>query len=323
MAKQMKQEVTHGWIEQYILDAEHDELKLYEDIDGVQLDYDRLRNSVNPYDSHLEVGQIRILAPKFVRNQDHIPYVAVIAQTDETHYLVAPFSRFPIPATPGEIMTHKDFEPVKVLQVWNARIVPEALLQLSWKSDVLEEQTRQDAEALHQYLQTKTPLPENFSSILGPRLDAPFDLRYTYLDEEEEQFVPLDSWSHIHQAVSQMSKNMQRPVRLAAAGDELRSDTYVFEDDACHPLTTAEMADFDRVSQGDPIPQWYWSADLTPDYEHASLIFRLAKTQDIIGMGQVQLIEGKTYFSLLESLAPNGAACDITTPNDIQIFIHK
>ena len=322
MTKQLTQDTISAWTEQFIESARIEELDL-SDLDTLATEApERLGQAVNPYDDTLAVGQIRLLTPSSVSNPDHLPYVAILERPDETHWLVAPFSRFTLPATQGELLTGDDFAPNSVLQAWNAYTVSDLLLRRSWLSGNLNEQPLADARALHRHCADSTPLPETFRSLIGPTLDTLFDLRHTYLQEEREQHLPLINQTTFIDAIQH--RDVPNSTRQAAAGENFLSDLFCLShDNTLKSLPAAKTDYFDKIRQGDPIPQLCWTADIPQDFADAPLLFRHRQTSAILGVGHIRVDDGQSFLLLEESLAPNGSPQDIHDPEDIQIFVRN
>lgn len=85
---------------------------------------------------------------------------------------VAPFARFDVPATPEEVITGLPPPPLRVLALWNQRVVPMVrLAALAWSVRRLSRAQRLAALASDDRRR-------------GPPLVHPLDPRHAYLDEE-------------------------------------------------------------------------------------------------------------------------------------------
>jgi hypothetical protein len=150
-----------------------------------------LKNSSPP-----DVGQIRLFHPAPKREADHRPiYVAILEKRSGNAFLIAPFGRFAEPAIPGEWRTGFRAMPLRVLCLWNARIVAAAVLKSSWQASRIPKAKIAQALELH----AGTPLGSARGSDIGPPLRHPLDPRHTYLAEEsarlDEQVVALEAMS--------------------------------------------------------------------------------------------------------------------------------
>lgn len=132
------------------------------------------------------VGQIRLLPPVQVTGaQDRPVYVLVLEDAGAGAWRVVPFSRFANPAIPGEWMTGLRGLPLRVLCLWNARIVAQAVLAASWISRTLPAGQVGRAQAAWRDFSEgcstdRTALTRGF----GPPLEHPLDPRHEYIQEE-------------------------------------------------------------------------------------------------------------------------------------------
>jgi hypothetical protein len=80
-------------------------------------------------------GEIRLLFPLAGGPAlDRTLYLAVLETSPGGAALVAPFSRFSTPAFPGEWATGDPATALRVLCLWNRRVVPAAWLRCSWRA---------------------------------------------------------------------------------------------------------------------------------------------------------------------------------------------
>jgi len=146
-----------------------------------------------PYDETVCPGQVRILSKRFVADPQKVPYVAVIEQWEDNVWLVAPFSRYAYPATPGEMTTRIGNCGLHVLQVWNARTVRTRLLEKSFLFGELDEHVRQNAADLFRHEMSGKALPASFDALTGPAMTFEADPRQDYLEESVAQLRPLST----------------------------------------------------------------------------------------------------------------------------------
>ncbi len=159
--------------------------------DSSTVDVDRLRKAVSPYDADVRPGQIRILSPKFVSDDDAIPYVAVLDRWMEDLWLVAPYSPYSFPASTGEMATRDPIVGRRVLQCWNVRTAHESLVAQSRLAGSLDDSVRQDALALFRHVTAGTDLPESFQALVGPPVLSKVDPRCEFLSESAARYEPL------------------------------------------------------------------------------------------------------------------------------------
>lgn len=160
------------------------------------LDIPRLKDMIKPFDQIIEAGQIRILSGRYVSDSGQLPLVAVIAKWSGDSWLIIPFSRFSVPATPGEMETGRSFAFQKVLQVWNTRTVHALFLKKSWVFDSLEKPVCEQAKDLFLNLTAGDALPETFTARRGCSITHRMDLRRIYMEDEIDQFRPLSQLIH-------------------------------------------------------------------------------------------------------------------------------
>lgn len=307
------------WLKQYMFDAEMDDLELNGNDNA---DTAALGEAVDDYDQNLASGQIRILNSRCVANAAHIPYVAILGKWDDRSWLVAPFSRFTIPAVSGEMLTGLDFGFEAVIQSWNARVVPTVLLCQSWLSGQLPENVRMDAYDLFRHIATGTPLMETFSSQMGPALTDPTDLRNNYMHEEKEQFAPLDLKI---QSLNTLFLNSCIEIaghqeKQAAAGQPTMSELVEYDGQHYVSMDYVECQNFEPVNLGDTVPEkLYWCTDNLA-YDGAFLIFRHAKSGEVLGTGQ-GFINGDEVELYLLTPAAEAIGQAIDSTEDIQIVV--
>ncbi|MBN1268004.1 MAG: hypothetical protein JXB04_00310 [Kiritimatiellae bacterium] len=130
------------------------------------------------------LGQIRLLQPRLPATRERPRYVAVLETYADGSCLIAPFSRFSIPATTDELITGEIALPVQVLCLWNARRVPAATVSDSWSVGALSAGVLDDAAAVRKSLASGTTPTAPLAARTGPPLRHPLDPRMEYLEEE-------------------------------------------------------------------------------------------------------------------------------------------
>lgn len=131
------------------------------------------------------VGQVRLLPPVEAGGTHERPvYVLVLECAGIGQWRVAPFSRFDNPATPGEWTTGLRALPMRVLCLWNARVVGQDMLGAAWFCRRVS--AAQVGRALAAYRQVREGLSSGaaLSGRFGPPLEHPLDPRHGYLQEE-------------------------------------------------------------------------------------------------------------------------------------------
>ena len=293
MLKTVNDKLLEAWHKQYMFDAMVSEIEEPEDLEVVGIeDAKKLSNKVLEFDTKLAEGQIRIMSSAVTLEPKHIPFVAILGRWTESSWLVAPFSRFTIPAVRGEMLTGIDYDFHAVLQCWNAKIIPSILLQKSWICGELPKQVRIDAYDLFRHLATNTPLMETFQSTIGPALTDPLDIRNNYMAEDKEQFRPLDNQIAMVNQIAAINWNaIKMPEQQAAAGDELQSQIFIYQDGDITYFRNAEAINFEPVPAKSEAPQFIWTVSDVKDkqYDGAELMFRDKETGLIIGSGEAKV----------------------------------
>ena len=150
----------------------------------VSPDGEAMRKLVREFDRPVAIGQVRLLSPKLTPGTDRPVFVAVFGDWDEGEVLVAPFSPFSVPATMGEWLTGRTTPVLRVLEVWNARSVPNAALEESWLVDDFAAVECKAAWHVFEHEAFGKPLAPEFEQQVGPPLVHPEDPRRRYQDEE-------------------------------------------------------------------------------------------------------------------------------------------
>lgn len=142
----------------------------------------------------IEAGQVRLLSRYVIGDTEYPVHVLVMGPWD-TQWLVAPFSRFPAPATSGEWITGIDDPDLHTLCLWNARTCPEEALDCSWLSGSVDASILEDAWTVFRHTMTGEPLSEAMEERLGmPLMDA-IDPRNIWQDDQALLLEPLSSLS--------------------------------------------------------------------------------------------------------------------------------
>lgn len=193
-----EQEKFAEWLYQYEavseVDAFFDHHPELLTVEGFTEDIERLQKSISRDITQPEPGQIRCIADDCIANQDLLSFVVVLSQWNEQYWLVAPFSQYTAPASPGELSTGIGYPEYEVIQAWNAFVVPDIFLltKTSFFRNV-DEQVRKDASILYFQLLEGTELPEELKDRIGPRINSEIDPRIQYIYEEQEQIKPLQT----------------------------------------------------------------------------------------------------------------------------------
>lgn len=121
-----------------------------------------------------------VLLPPIGETTTARPVYVTLVEKRGGQWTAVPFSRFSLPATEEELATLSDFDPVKVLCLWNAGTVPETVLAHGWPVGKLK---AADLKTMLAFLGgKKTSLPDDRR---GPPLSHPLDPRHDYIEEEK------------------------------------------------------------------------------------------------------------------------------------------
>jgi hypothetical protein len=132
-------------------------------------------------------GQIRLLCPCRIGLAHIRPvYAVLLRKQNGPAWLVAPFSRFVNPAVPGEWGTGIRAAPLRVLCLWNARVVADETMESAWLSGKMTDAQVANALDLWRHLVEAKPMEQVLARRTGPPLKHPLDPRHEYLQEERE-----------------------------------------------------------------------------------------------------------------------------------------
>lgn len=135
----------------------------------------------------LSVGQVRLLRPFGMSLSQIRPvYVVVLRREGMAAWLIAPFSRFANPAVPGEWLTGLRSAPLRVLCLWNARVVDEAAIRSAWFCRKVSRTMIERTLDVWRLARQAKPVGRVSLQRVGPPLLHPLDPRHVYLQEERE-----------------------------------------------------------------------------------------------------------------------------------------
>src|SRR5690606_38221849 len=118
------------------------------------------------------------------------PRYAALLEKTENFWRAVPFSRFPVPATPGEIATGREDIPLKVLCPWNLCLINSHRLVGGWVVDHLSPEEKNLLNIALALTPDQHP-PAALKGRHGPRLTHPFDPRHEYIDQERLLWMQL------------------------------------------------------------------------------------------------------------------------------------
>jgi len=180
-------------------------------------------------------SQIRLLWPVGCDESPRPLYVAVLLKLCGDAFLIAPFSRFSEPATPGEWITGLKALPARVLCLWNARVVSSSSLACSWIAGNMTKQQTNMALEVYLHAQHGNPLVTVPETCIGPPVRHPLDPRYRYMAGESdllqesirtlEEKVESDSRDGILYGLSPSRRLLAAEERAGYGGSKRRKRT--------------------------------------------------------------------------------------------------
>ena len=129
-------------------------------------------------------GQIRLVHPRFLAPHAPPLYVAVLRPERTGAWLAAPYGPFSEPALPGELLTGRTQPCLRVLCLWNARLLPGRLAGQTWIADSMSDAEVEDALRVAAAALSGEKLPGELSDRVGPMLWHPDDPRQAYCDQQ-------------------------------------------------------------------------------------------------------------------------------------------
>lgn len=137
----------------------------------------------------LEAGHIWLIRPVPGSPVAMRPiYVAILSVQPDDTCLVAPFSRFAEPAVPGELSTGAKSLPLRVVCLWNARIMTGAMILSGWRGSRFSTRQLEKAREIHRRVISGMSHDSMVNARVGAPLRHPLDPRWVYLAEETEAF---------------------------------------------------------------------------------------------------------------------------------------
>lgn len=150
------------------------------------------RHSYDVSPEGFEPGCVRLPGPELAGCEE-APYFLVLGPWIPGWLLVAPFSGFEAPASVWEILTGSGPRPLRVLQAWNVRSLPEALAAQSWFVGRLPTTLAEDTRTLFRASATgETEILGRLGARLGVGIVRLDDPRIRYFEEEAARFSSLD-----------------------------------------------------------------------------------------------------------------------------------
>jgi len=146
---------------------------------GGSIDPERLASLIEPFDSQLVEGQIRLMP---AHGEEEPLLLLLIKPWNEADYLVAPFTAIGEPATPTELKL-RDHMLYSSLCLWNTRTLPRTLLSESWVVDECDESEMADVHAILEVAMLGSDVPEHLLEKTGAPIFRSEDPRIDYQDQ--------------------------------------------------------------------------------------------------------------------------------------------
>lgn len=178
-----------AWLDEWHADRILDRVSVPRDV-GFEIDAPINQPEDDPRPTY---GDIRLLAPDAPAAGSRPVLLALLEPATESQWLVAPFSRFATPATPGELQTGLEDAGLAVLCVWNTARLPDSVLQQSWRVDAIGDELLADIQSLSRHLEHETQVQARLLDRIGPPLQHPADPRHTYVSEEMARMEQLQN----------------------------------------------------------------------------------------------------------------------------------
>lgn len=151
----------------------------------------RYRQTIKPSTTPRE-GDIVILRPD--PNGVWSPvYVVLLEVSRDDGCLAIPFSRYAVPAVPGEWQTSFDAQPLRVLCFWNRREISGSDF-ISEAAGCCDPEQLQQIRRIHKHVFDGETMDQSNVWQPGPPLIHPADPRYDYLDEERDRLDVHLQW---------------------------------------------------------------------------------------------------------------------------------
>ena len=188
-ALEMRRDNSRSFISDYLMDLKLREVSAIDDAEACDTSSDGILTPPRPFNGDLREGQIRLLS-----QPSELTYAVLLRRGGENAFVVAPFSRFPSPATDEELKTVFDGGLyLRVLQVWNIRTALDATLQKSWLVGELPRQDIEDAWKVWEWTLGGSELAESILRRTGLPVSLSSDPRNQYMHEELEKFAAFDA----------------------------------------------------------------------------------------------------------------------------------
>lgn len=146
---------------------------------------------LEPDKTPVEIGQIRLMRGRKLDGEARELYVAVFRLWHDDLILTAPFSKFYVPALPGELELDREDAALSVICLWNAHTATREFLAQSWFVDELTETEMNEAWSVFRCVMTGSAVPEALRDRVGLPVYRKEDPRIAYQAEEIQLMKPF------------------------------------------------------------------------------------------------------------------------------------
>jgi len=167
----------------------------------------------------IRVGEIRLLHPTGDDSNERPLYFAVLDKQPDHMFLIAPFGCFAEPALPGEWLTGLKAMPLRVLCLWNSRVVGKAMLSQSWRAGRMTTEKVWQAMDVYDHVKAKRPLSSVSPKDIGPPVKHPLDPRLQY-QMEEANFLEENLAASLRHRPNAIYETQDSELRIAAESQE-------------------------------------------------------------------------------------------------------
>lgn len=136
-------------------------------------------------------GQVRLLVPDVLGSRPR--YVVLLEVLANDRFRIVPFGLFSYPCVPGEMLTGRCVDVLRVLCLWNSRDITRSTAGRSWFVDTLDDLEMEAAQQVFHHMNEGTDLPSELRERVGPPMWHPFDPRHAYLDGESGAMARLEA----------------------------------------------------------------------------------------------------------------------------------
>lgn len=253
-----------------------------------QLYRKKIASSVRNFEGVISIGDIRLLPYDLLADDTQPRYFAVLQEWDEGQVLIAPFSKFSVPAVQGEMETDHQHFSLKNLELWNAIIAPDFSIQKSWLADTLSQSEILCSLAVFRFISSGEQLDEKIKQRVGAPIFKDSDPRISYQNKETKMFEPLrerisDHTNQFSALFDLKVMNMNGALLAAADSDEGISSVGVFND-INHFITAMKSNEYPHKLSADNI-------SFTTDKERLDCSWELDNTIPIDGSEPVFLVD--------------------------------